>query len=480
MLYFCAYYIVCARRLRNHSKANRMKKAFIYLLSALLVAPFVLSSCKDEEEEVAVTDQCYISSLTLGTLKRANYVKDSEGKTSVSYTVFYGNSFPMTINQRTNVIENMDSLPMHTCIDRVVVTASFTTGLVWSRDNVTWTTYNAEDSLDFTTPLCFMAVASNSVNMRQYTVKLNVHQQRGDTTVWNRQVEMPAMSGVAQRRAVVLDGRLIVISADDSGQLQCAMRSTQSGAQWASHGVALTNALPATLQKQGSTLYMSLQDGTVVQSTDGIAWTNAIYPQVDGLKLLGASEKRLYALCNGSLKSSDGGEWVDEKLDDTADNLPQKELQCNYYTLPNGQQRLMLVGQRNDKTVIWAKAWNKDEEEDETWMYYTPNGYSRYTLPSLASLNVLPYDGGFIALGGAARNGGQKAMQQALRTPDHGLTWKPYDGGDLNIDSAIQEAAQTAHHITVTVDENKFLWVMVDGQVWRGRINRLGFLRQDR
>ncbi len=457
-----------------------MKKAFVYLLSALLVAPFVLSSCKGDEEEVAATDQCYISSLTLGTLKRANYTQDDQGNSSVSYTVFYGDAFPMTINQRTNVIENLDSLPIHTLVDRVVVTAAFTSGLVWSKDNATWTTYNAEDSLDFTTPLYFMAVASNSVNMRQYTVKLNVHKQRGDTTVWSRQAEMPAMSDVAQRRAVVLDGKLIVMSTDNGGQLQCAMRSIQSGAQWASHNVALTDALPATLQKQGSTLYMSLQDGTIVQITDGIAWTATTYPQADGLRLVAASDKRLYALCNGALLSSDGGDWIEEKLDDTADNLPQEELQSNFYTLPNGQQRLMIVGQRNSKTVIWAKAWDTDEELNETWMYYTSNGSEDYVLPPLASLNVLPYDGGFVALGGAARNGSQKAMQQALRSPDHGLTWQTYDGGDLNIDGAIQEAAQTAKHITVTVDENKFLWVMVDGQVWRGRINRLGFLRQDR
>ncbi len=468
------------------SKTKRMKKAYLYLLLALVAAPLLLGSCKAEEEEIVYTDQCYISSFTLGSLKRTHFTKDSEGLDSVYYTVFAGNSFPMTINQRTDTIQNLDSLPLHTRVDAVLATVSYTSGLVWRKadltgvEDTTWTVYDSKDSIDFSAPLHFMAVASNGVNLRQYVVKVNVHKQRGDTTVWSRQAEIPNANITTQRRAVALDGKLIVLSNNASGQLQCAVRSTQSGAQWATHNTTLTNALPATLQKQGRTLLMSLQDGTVVQSTDGIVWTATAYPQADGLQLVAAGDNRLYALCNGTLVSSDGGEWLVEELDDEASNLPDSEIQGNSYTMSNGQQRLLLVGQRGGKTVIWAKAWDAGEEQQESWMYYTPNGYNRYALPALASLNVLPYDGGFIALGGAARNGGQKAMQRALRTPDHGVTWQPYAGGDLNIDPAVQEAAQTARHIAVAVDEDNFLWVMLDNQVWRGRINRLGFLRQDR
>ncbi len=464
-----------------------MKKAYVYLLMALVVAPFVLGSCMtDEEDNTEYTDQCYISAFSLGNLKQRHFTKNSEGKDSVFYTTFVGGSFPMTINQRTDTIENLDSLPLHACVDRVLVTASYTTGLAWRKadltglEDTTWTVYNSEDSLDFTTPLHFVAIAANGVNKRQYVVKLNVHKQRGDTTVWSQQEQVPESYATTQRRAVVMDSKLLMLQNNADGQLQCAVRSTRSGAQWAMHNTTLSNALPTTLQKHGNTLFMSLQDGSVVQSTDGMAWSAAAYPRVDGLQLVAAGEGRLYAMCNGMLMSSDGGEWTQELLDDEADNLPEHEIQSNSYTMPNGQQRLLLVGQRDGKTVIWAKAWDQNKEEQEVWMYYTPNGHNRYALPPLAGLNVLPYDGGFLALGGAARDGSQKAMQQGLLTPDHGLTWKSAESSGLNIDSAIQEAAQAARHIAVAVDDDNYLWVMVDGQVWRGRINRLGFLRQDR
>ncbi len=463
-----------------------MNKAYIYLLLAVVATPLLLGSCKADEEEIVYTDQCYISSFTLGSLKRSHFVKDSEGKDSVFYTVFSGTSFPMTVNQRTDTIQNLDSLPMHTRVNAVLANVVYTSGLVWRKadltgvEDTTWTLYNAEDSIDFSQPLHFMAVASNGVNLRQYVVKVNVHKQRGDTTVWKQQEQIPNANITTQRRAAVLDGKLIVLSNGTDGQLQYAVRSTQSNAQWATGNSNLTDALPTTMQTQGNTLFMSMQDGTVVQSTDGIVWNAAAYPQAEGLQLVAASDSRLYALCNGALVSSDGGDWAQEMLDDEAANLPESEIQSNCYTMDNGQLRLLLVGQRDGKTVTWAKAWGNGKEVQESWMYYTPNGSNRYALPALASLNVLPYDGGFIALGGAARDGSQKAMQQALRTPDHGLTWRPYDGGDLNIDPAIQTAAQSARHIAVAVDEDKFLWVMADGQVWRGRINRLGFLRQDR
>ena len=53
-----------------------------------------------------------------------------------------------------------------------------------------------------------------------------------------------------------------------------------------------------------------------------------------------------------------------------------------------------------------------------------------------------------------------------------------YEEDDMKVDPALRTAAQGAQYLTAAVDDEKFLWVMVDNKVWRGRINRLGFLRK--
>lgn len=141
----------------------------------------------------------------------------------------------------------------------------------------------------------------------------------------------------------------------------------------------------------------------------------------------------------------------------------------------------MIIGQSTEEgtevTRTWAKSWNKGEEAAEGWMFYTPNGADKYNLPVLKNLNVLAYDDAFIALGGASSDGTYKPMDEPLRSRDHGVTWKPYTGGDMNIDPEIQKVAAEAGYITCAVDDNNFVWVVVDNRAWKGRINRLGFLR---
>ena len=81
-----------------------MKKCMAVWVVALL-ASFVTSSCKDDDETVLTTD-CYITSVTLGYVKRTIYTKTSDGRSDSSYTVSYnGSYYPMRINQLDGTIE---------------------------------------------------------------------------------------------------------------------------------------------------------------------------------------------------------------------------------------------------------------------------------------------------------------------------------------------------------------------------------------
>lgn len=465
-----------------------MKKTFpcLILLSALLLP--VLSSCKDDEESVALSDQCYISSFTLGSIRQQHFATSSDGKDSSYFTVYTGRYYPMIINHRTRTIENLDSLPVHSRVDAVTVSVNASGTVGWRKADLedgadaAWNNYSSTDSIDFTHPLTFLVVASDVSSSSQYTVKVNVHQQKGDSTVWSNKGIVPHVAAMEEYKAFCWENKLMVLGVSLTGEAMNVQTPVTGETHW--HREDATGAqhiVPATLQKTSERLYASTADGHVLQSTDGVNWTDAGMPVREGLRLVAAGDRQVYALIDGKLWSSAGAEWKEETLDDAPAMLPQTALQGLYYTLPNGQKRLMLIGQSTEGemtvTRTWAKSWNEGAEESEGWMFYTPNKADKHQLPVLPNLNVLAYDDAFIALGGASADGKYKAMNEPLRSRDHGVTWKPYPEGDMNIDPEIQQAATDAHCITCAVDNNQYVWVLIDGRAWKGRINRLGFLR---
>ena len=162
-----------------------MKNRYLYLLLALTLVPLLLTSCKDDDEEVAVSDNCIISSVTLGSLQRTVY--GSEGTTS---TVTYsGSLYRMVIDQRAGTIVNSDSLPDHTQLSSVALTVNFDGILSWRRaseEGAAWTAFSSGDALDLTTPVKLRVFATSGSSYRDYTLTVNVHQQRGDSTVWQQ------------------------------------------------------------------------------------------------------------------------------------------------------------------------------------------------------------------------------------------------------------------------------------------------------
>lgn len=466
-----------------------MKKQHIFFLLAILVAPIFFVSCADDEAEVEYSENCYIQSFSLGILKRRVYSTTSAGMDSIYTTSFSGSSFKMSINQRELTIENMDSLPMRTQLEKVVVTVGFEGLLVWRKaditnlEDTTWTTYSSTDSLDLSEPLHFRVFSVSGLSNRTYTVKVNVHSQQGDSTVWDSIGCLKALTTAKARKAVEWNGQMAVLAETGNATLTYLQHPKAATGEWMSVATTGTeDAVPATLQKQGKRLYMSTADGRVIESEDAVNWTAAPHPAVSGLQLVAASDDYLYALIDNMLYSSDGGAWVKESLDDEACLLPAECINSVYYQLANGMPRLMLVGAQHttDETAtIWAKSWETGTEQQTQWMYYTPNQVDQYRLPMLKDLCVLPYDNGLQALGGRSRNDDYAPLDVILHSQDHGITWKPYINNDMEVDARLHEDAQTAERITAAVDSDHFLWIFVDDKVWRGRINRLGFKRKD-
>lgn len=464
------------------------KKHIYALLFALMALPFVLGSCKTDDDDVTeASDVCYISKFTLGSLKRIIYGQTTAGMDSIYTTSFSGTYFPMIIDQRKETIENLDSLPIRAQLDKVLITVEYEEKLAWRKADIsglqdtTWTTYNKSDSIDLSEPMHFRVISKNGTSSRTYTVKVNVHQEVGDSTRWDSLGNVSALMPTTERKATVWNDKMTILATQADGTLICIQHPLSASGDWTAQNTTGTaKAIPGTLQQQGNRLLVSTSDNQLLESTDAITWTPTGYPALAGIRLVAASDDYVYALSGGRLYRSNGSSWDEELLDDDANLLPTDQLNSVYYTMKNGLPRLLLAGSQKSGdryATLWAKSWSQGEENLEKWIYYTPNATDKYRCPMLKNLCIVPYDDGLQALGGSSLDGKYEALDSIRHSSDHGISWKIYENDDMLVDYYMQKAAETAQYITATVDKYNNLWIVIDNRVWRGRINRLGFLR---
>ena len=446
-----------------------MKKRWCLLLLAL---PFLATSCsKESDSETSSNDYCYIKSVTLGTIKR---------KTGTLNTSFAGSYYEMTINHRTNTIENRDSLPYGSLLDRVIATIAFDGSMLIYREQGSegsWTAYDATDSLDLTKPLELFLSSNDNKSGRTYILKVNVHKQEGDSLYWNKcEDEVAELAGMTDMKAFAMNGKLLVLGQKTAGIVLAERSSTGSTGTWEETTVT---DLPATvdlqsLRQQAGLLYISTTDGSIFSSANAKDWRQEGTTYTAPLTLVEKTENFFYAISESKLlRSADATNWEEEALDTDASMLPQSDIRALTMEQANGNTRIVMVGQRDgsDNAIVWNKIWNVSEpEQTAQWIYFPLSPDNNIPCPRLNHLNLLPYDGKCFAFGGASVDGTHKALDVIYISQDYGITWRPT--GTIRMPSELQGSEGC---ITSTVDENNFIWIITNAQVWRGRLNRLGF-----
>ena len=440
----------------------------------LLALPFLASSCS-ENNNVSTTsnDYCYIKSVMLGTIKR---------KTNSLNTSFAGSSFEMTINHRTNIIENRDSLPYGSQLDRVVATIAFDGSMLAYREKGSdegWTAYNSTDSLDLTKPLELYLTSNDNQSSRIYTLKVNVHRQEGDSLYWKQcDNEVEVLAGLTDMKAFVVNHKLMVLGKKTTDAVLIERSGMETVGTWEETATDLpAEADLQTLRLLEGTMYLSTTDGKILSSTDAKAWQQVGTTYSAPLTLVEKTDDFFYAISEGKLlRSADATTWEEDLLDTDGSELPASEIRALSVEQANGNSRIVLVGQKegSSNAVVWNKMWNESEkEEDAEWMFFPVSADNTIPCPRLEYFNLLPYDGNCIAFGGASANGLHEALDFIYISQDYGITWRPNSGLHLP-----KELRGTEGCITSTVDENNFIWIITNAQVWRGRLNRLGFAQQ--
>ena len=420
----------------------------------LVVAIGVTSCLNSSSSEATLYGEAAITSFNLGNVTR--YVhKTINGKDSLVKTTLSATTYKFTIDQIQHQIYNTDSLPIGTDVSRALCVIgsrnNSTVFFVDKTDENILRSYSSLDSVDFSTPRKLEVWSSDMKGHTDYTVKVNVHGQDGSLFVWQK---MPVSEVLAQLKDVE------------------------------AHYWAGTMYLEGRMGDM-TQIYRVDDKGLVMMDEET---TGKLLPP--GMKRwIGSTSQEVYGLSddNDLMVSQDGGvTWESDILDDDRHLLPVQDIAFVSYPLyyATNTEYALLVGNRSvgdfpdDKTaMVWRKIVDNDEYTPEGfWSYLEPAG--DMALPRMAHMSLVAYDDGILAIGGEDISEGvfSAPYAQFYQSRDDGITWKynqSYqlpDGFDENATS-----------VGMAVDDDDYLWLFCGGtgQVWRGRLNKLGWQIKD-
>lgn len=461
--------------MREH---NQMKK---YLAGLLVFGCAMFSSCMNDDDEVTLSNECYIVNFSLKSIKQVLHTKGSDGQDSTYTITIDGSYFPMTIDHRNLLIENRDSLPYNSTISNLQATVSYSGAMLSYRptdakEDSLWKAYETDDSINFSKPLHFSVTAIDGKSFRIYTVKLNVHQQEGDSLYWNCSDSVVAgLEKMTQVKTAAIDGKLLVLGQTENGMNALMRDGLGMSGNWSQHNTSLpADADLTTLRTKRNTLYLTSKSGQMFTSKDGLQWDALGLPQ-EGMILAAVTDQFYYATMNGKLyRSADAVQWHEETLDEDPSYLPGCLIQSVHYTQNNGNKRLFLAGASETGNTMghaWSKMWRSDTVEgDVIWMHFNRSADNAYHFPLLENQTTFAYDGRLMTFGGKRIDKEGSAMDCLYISNDNGITWKP----DLELHLPF-ELRGTEGPTAATVDANHYIWIIANNQVWRGRLNRLGF-----
>lgn len=468
-----------------------IRSVFMFL-AALVLATSCLNT---DETEYTYYNDTALTAFSLGTVNRyyltkKKYACKEDGVTkedSLVKKTVTGSSYEFYIDQSANKIYNNDSLPQGSDAEHIICSVSSqNSGIiiikytsVEGEDSLAY--YSSSDSIDFTTPREFRVYANDGSAYRSYEVKVNVHEEDPDSFRWNNCATVADFTGLTGMKAACVGGKMLVF-ASKGGQTTVHTTGCKDGKTWSKEAETLDSAAYKNIAVLGGTLY-TVSGGNLLSTTDGASWTEE--QPFSHARLLGAGEHKLYALtAEGGITASadNGATWEDEVLDGDAAQFPADSI--SLATLPvntnSGTENIVLVGLRdmtenpNDTAAV---VWGTVEEygngvEAQPWVFYQSEG--GYSLPALANVSMTRYGNVLVALGGSPQGKAQTAGYTYLyMSKDKGITWLPET--DYVLPKGFTNG--TSDIFALAAGDNNILWIICGdtGQVWRGRLNRLGW-----
>lgn len=458
-------------------------------IAVLLAALFSLVSCLDTNDgDYVYTDDSAVTAFSVTSAKKAVHVKASNGADSVYYTTTTLTAYKFVIDQQRCVIYNPDSLPYGVDPTKLLVSAnSLNSGslVLKSMTSDSLSYLSTTDSLDFSKPRELQVYSLSGAAVRKYEVRVNVHQEPADQFNWTKLPNPTAFTNATGVKSFVVTTasgttRRFLLASD--GTMTTVYRADGDNA-WTAATPDFNHTLAAETYRSAAVKHDTLfvcDNGVVMATTDGNTWTQQTTAEAGVARIIAANPIRLYAYNNeGAMLSSDdsGKTWKAAGMDESASLLPNGDIA--YATLPLNTNanafRTLLIGSVPEASTTAFSIWGKIDEgtaysENQPWMFYDHNTLNRHELSLMQNFSAFTYDGKIMMVG----NEDRVYLPYFYGSRDGGITWE----ADTVITSPLGFFVTGPY--TVSVDKDHFIWFVSGktGETWRGRINRLGWKKE--
>ena len=450
-----------------------MKLKVLNIIFSLFLAVCTITSCMDLSGE----EYEYSSNASITGFAITDSIVTVIGTDT---TTVLGVYFPFIINQNEGRIYNADSLPVNTDISKVVVNITADTYYIYvvaAQDSL----WESTDTLDFRRPIEFKVLAETGVFGRTYKAQINVHQQDPDSLVW-RKMTSEFASNIQAQKAVCTNSH-IYIFAEQESQIAMTSSKTSDGKNWTQ--LATINipvkADYTSVMTWNNTLYI-LADNQLYTSVNGLDWTKVDTEQTFS-KLLANSENnnKLIGIDteNHYISSKDGIVWEQYDL------LPV-EFPIGNYTFANyplgtnpNIDRIVLLGKNEASTDTTTIVWSQLGSENE----WTPLTYDNnsYGCPKLENASIVRYNDKLYTFGGSGEyHCNISPFNNFFESTDNGISWQAVTKKVMFPKEFTHLYNEANGNYSCVIDNKQYIWIVwgQTGEVWRGRINKMGFKKQ--
>lgn len=472
-----------------------MKIKFLPLIAVLFAATSIMTSCLDNDvEQITYTSETSITGFSLGTLNIDRIGKDQNGEDSAYVDTLNCSDYPFTINQLTREIENKDSLPYGTHIDKVITSITYDAGALAYRPKGadTDTLWTSTDSIDFSgdtykmstiTPIEFKVYAYSGAIGQAYKVKVNVHQQIPDTIAWKKFDNSFSNGDLSKQKAVYANGKVYVFGENGRTHIEYSDVSDDNPKPW----VKITDNVPADIDTYSATAcagYIYFLAGTNKQLYKLDVNSNEITSVGTETfeMLIGGNDikSELYVVKGGESGIYKENTWTEDANSFTLFPVG-KPFFSNTTTASYNSDITTTIAlcnnpgtTANDTTALVFNRISSDNKWEER-MQNLP-------LPNLENVTMIYYDGKLYAFGGGY--GEIKPFIQFYCSTDNGLCWRPVtecmafpaEFSELYTAHSKNYSCAVTPKLESETSRGNFIWIVwEDGSICRGRINRLGF-----
>ncbi|MDR2681323.1 MAG: DUF6242 domain-containing protein [Tannerella sp.] len=390
-----------------------------------------------------------------------------------------------TIDQVNGKIFNRDSMPYGTVIsEKVFCSMEFEIGVLGvlmvsqsTGDSVYWT--SDTDSVDFSSPVLITVYPYNNVSSKIYEAKINIHQVDPDSMAWELYSGLISGKSFQDMKVILYDdayymyvseGNLFYLYKTDEADLKNWTETALSGFPG--------KAVISGITEWEGVLYVVDTEGLLYRSSDGQTWSQVVNAPFVKTLLGFVPENRTgsEAVLSAILKVDETLQFAAMNKDAewrTGSEVPASFPLSGFGTLNYEMmyQPYLAVSSGRDGTgtlsnVLWSTT---------DGLFWIPVTKQEATFPACEGAALFYYDDMFYVAGGIDESG--TGLNELYYSKDRGVSW-------WQDTVHVMPEDYRRGFSSVAVDKNNFVLLFggkaarntnVLNELWRGRINRLGF-----